>query len=278
MNIGIVGSNGYLGETLKSFFSLSHKIVPLKLRIDNNSDLVNFNLKSMIDMHKLDVIVNCAAIIGFINCYKNAKKAYFVNSILPHLICSVCKNLNVKYYHISTEAVFPSGDLNSLYSETDIPNPETVYGKSKYIGEQTIINFNNSTIIRLPRLFGWGSQIVYNLYQKIQNNEKIKVSTDLFSTPVHIILVAEEILKIIEKNKISKYGKIFHITGDTLLSLYDLIRKTVPKNKLIYLDKGVSDIFNKDSEEALLLNCGLLSLNKLTVSLDHSINKFLKKE
>ena len=252
-------------------------MIPIKIRINNSFDLNNINLRSIIETNKIDAIVNCSAIIGFLNCYNHCKKAYLVNSILPYLLCSECSIYNVKFYHISTEAVFPSGIKNSLYSETDVANPETVYGKSKFIGEQSILNFSNSIIIRLPRLFGWGDQIVYQLHNKIQNQEKIKVSTDLYSTPVHIELVAQEILKIIENKIFGKFSNIIHITGDTLLSLYDLLKKTLDKNKLIFLQKTDCNYFNKNNKEPLLLNCGLLSLNGLSIPLDTSIKKFLKK-
>lgn len=278
MNIGIIGSNGYLGNTLKSNFLRFHNVIPIKIRINDNSDLTNINLRSIIETNKIDVIVNCSAIIGFLNCYNDSKNAYLVNSVLPYLLCSECNLCSVKFYHISTEAVFPSGIKNSLYSETDVVDPETVYGNSKFIGEQSISNFSNSVIIRLPRLFGWGNQIVYQLYKKIQNREKIKVSTDLYSTPVHVKLVAQEILKIIENKILSKFGNIIHITGDTLLSLYDLMKKILDKNKLIFLEKTDSSFFNNDNKEPLLLNCGLISLNDINIPLSLSIKKFLDKE
>ena len=183
--------------------------MPLKIRINKSSDLVDLDLKSIVQSSEIDVIVNCSAIIGFLNCYKNANKAYLVNSIFPYLISSVCEDLDIRFYHISTEAVFPSGNINVLYSEVDSVKPETIYGKSKYIGEQSIMSNKKSTIIRLPRLFGWGEQIVFKLHQKIQNEEKIKVSTDLYSTPIHIKSVSEEILKIIESKKVSNSGKNF---------------------------------------------------------------------
>ena len=83
---------------------------------------------------KPDIIINC---IGMLieESQEDISKAIYINSYFPHLLKSICNKINAKLVHISTDCVF-SGDKGS-YTETDLPDSNTIYGKTKSLGEIT---------------------------------------------------------------------------------------------------------------------------------------------
>lgn len=273
MNIGIIGSKGYFGKIVKKYFSEKHKTIPISFRINKNNDISIMDIKKIIEKNEIEIIVNCSGMVGFKKCYDNFTEAYLINAMLPFKVSSICEEKNIRFYNISTEAVFPNGKINKLFLEDDLPNPETVYGKSKYLGEVSIKNFNNSFSVRLPKLFGSKSQIIFDLYKKVDGGQKIMVANDVYSTPIHVDLAVLELYKIIfTKNEESK--KIFHISGNKQISLHDLLYKLIPSKKKHLLCECKDVDFKKISFEKKLLISGLESSSGHKVSLNKSIDFF----
>lgn len=275
MNIGLVGSKGFLGEQIKTAFK-NENIFPLSYRVSRYNDISIDAINNSIKNLNLDIIINCSALIGFENCFINKWDAYNINAILPFKLALVAEIQKIKFVQISTEAVFANGVKLVKYSELDKPNPSTVYGKSKYKGEQLIADFDYSSIIRLPKLFNSNTQIVSMLLKKIINKENVKISDDLFSTPLHVRLAAELIAEIITGSKFTS-KKLLHISGDTQLSLYSLVRRMVSKNYLHLIEKTSNSHFDPNPKEPPLLNCGLQAKPECTIKIEDSIKLFEKE-
>lgn len=70
-----------------------------------------------------------------------------INSYFPHYLNSLCSEYKARLIHISSDCVF-SGNEGG-YSETDIPNSEDLYGRTKALGEVSTgcaITLRTSTI------------------------------------------------------------------------------------------------------------------------------------
>jgi dTDP-4-dehydrorhamnose reductase len=82
---------------------------------------------------KPDVVVNC---VGLVKQHAHARDPIIsisVNSLFPHLLASVCVRSATRLIHFSTDCVF-SGH-RGMYRESDTPDPEDLYGRSKLLGE-----------------------------------------------------------------------------------------------------------------------------------------------
>ncbi len=78
-----------------------------------------------------DLVVNCA---GLTKARAKAPlEAIAVNALAPHRIACVCAASGARLVHISTDCVF-SGAKGD-YTETDLPDPPDLYGRSKLLGE-----------------------------------------------------------------------------------------------------------------------------------------------
>ena len=210
-------------------------------------------------VHRINSLINCAAVINSKECQDNPKLAYIVNAELPGLLSNVCSTLDIKFVQISTEAVFGSGQLGQIRSESDTPKPKNIYGKSKRDGELNIHPSSKHIILRLPRIISTKTQLFSSLVNKIIKGEEIKVAKDIFSTPISSICSAERIINIVlgEINLFNQ--KIIHITGSECLSLYETFIKLLDYKFHNNIIPELSNYFEPNPPEELFKNGGLVS-------------------
>lgn len=91
--------------------------------------------------HNYDYVVNC---IGVLNKYVDAHLAdgIYLNSVLPHFLAEELVDSKTKLIHISTDCVFEG--TKGHYTETDLPDAGSYYGRSKMLGE--VLDNKNLTI------------------------------------------------------------------------------------------------------------------------------------
>lgn len=80
-----------------------------------------------------DAVINCIGIVKQRDEAKAAIPSILVNALFPHLLADMCGNIGARLIHLSTDCVF-SG-LKGNYSESDIPDPADLYGRTKLLGE-----------------------------------------------------------------------------------------------------------------------------------------------
>ena len=97
------------------------------------------NIYSVIDKHKPDIFINCAAYTAVDKAESEKDKAYLINDKAVKNIAQVCSEKNISLIHYSTDFVF-NGKSEKPYIENDKTNPINIYGQSKLAGEQSIIN------------------------------------------------------------------------------------------------------------------------------------------
>ena len=153
MKVVVTGVNGQLGYDVVK--ELNNRKYTEVIGIDiKDLDITNENaVKDFMNINKPDVIVHCAAYTAVDNAEDNKKTCYDVNvNGTKHLVESA-KELDAKFVYISTDYVF-SGDKDSEYSLEDIPNPKSVYGETKYLGEVETLKHSKYFIVRISWVFG----------------------------------------------------------------------------------------------------------------------------
>ena len=81
------------------------------------------------------------------------ERAFAVNREGARNLAVACRDAGIPLFHISTDYVF-DGEKSAPYTEEDSPNPCSVYGRSKFEGEQAVAQivdnpYLNGTVIRL---------------------------------------------------------------------------------------------------------------------------------
>ena len=144
MKIFIFGQTGMLGRYVYSYLkSEGFDVVGIHRK---ELDIVNTDcncIRALLlrtGFSKGDVIINCA---GLIKQRAETSKFDFiqVNTVFPHLLQKVCKEVESNLIHITTDCVFDG--LKGRYSELDDHDAADVYGITKSLGEP-----EESTVIR----------------------------------------------------------------------------------------------------------------------------------
>lgn len=139
MKFFVCGCNGMAGHTISLYLQeQGHDVYGFDLKESKyiNSFACNaFNTETLtrvIREGNYDTVINC---IGVLNQYAERNKALasFLNSYFPHFLADVTKDLDTQVIHMSTDCVF-SGKKGS-YTETDFPDGDTFYDRSKALGE-----------------------------------------------------------------------------------------------------------------------------------------------
>lgn len=140
----ILGKNGMLGSALFRLFSLderfnTHGTVRRRSEVSGHN-IYEFDtakragLSEMMEALRPDIAINC---IGFINkrTTGNPEEALEINGKFPHRLATICKELDTRLIHFSTDCVFSGKKGN--YNEDDQPDADAWYGRTKLAGEIT---------------------------------------------------------------------------------------------------------------------------------------------
>ncbi len=82
---------------------------------------------------KPSVIVNCVGVVKQRAEAKDTVRTIWINGLFPHLLYAVAQTVGAHLVQVSTDCVF-SGRAGR-YTESDIPDPPDLYGRSKLLGE-----------------------------------------------------------------------------------------------------------------------------------------------
>ena len=157
----ILGATGMLGHTLfkslskdpqlqvfgtarqkmaKTYFSkaLGKQVL---VNVDVESDQ---SLLAIFNKVKPDVIINCVGLIKQVGAANDVLQAIPINSLLPHRLTYLAKQIKARLLLMSTDCVF-SGEKGN-YKESDQADCTDLYGQSKLLGE--IINQPHVLTIR----------------------------------------------------------------------------------------------------------------------------------
>ena len=161
---------------------------------------------------------HCAAYTNGDGAQTNVDLCRKVNADASANVAIACREIGSKMAYISTDFVF-DGLKKHPYLETDCANPISVYGATKYEGEQRIKEIlDRFFIVRISWLYGRnGKNFVYTIRNAGMNNPQLKVVNDQIGTPTFTLDVADGLLKIIRKD----CPGIFHLTGEGECSWYD---------------------------------------------------------
>ncbi|PRR81492.1 dTDP-4-dehydrorhamnose reductase [Clostridium luticellarii] len=235
MKILITGAGGQLAGQLRHILNLGKSelgsideiyltanvkyVNRQQLDISRLSDVLN-----IVDDFRPDVIVNCAAYTNVDKCETDFENAFRVNSLGPRNLAAVSRASGAKLVHISTDYVF-NGKGYIPFREYDVPAPVSVYGKTKFLGEQYVReNCSQYFIIRTSWLYGmYGRNFVYTILKAAKEKGHLDVVDDQRGNPTNAEDLAYHILKVMLGEE---YG-IYHCTGNGECSWYDFARKIV---------------------------------------------------
>jgi len=227
MKILITGSGGQLGQQWIDF--CKEESIHFKSYRSTELDITDpKKVLREIQSYNPDIIINCAAYTKVDNAEEEKKNAQSVNATAVHDLALLCKKLDIKLVHFSTDYVFAGEEedrskLPDGYPEVHTRNPINEYGYSKYLGEKAIEESGcEYLLIRVSWLCGkHGQNFVKTMLRLGKEKENLSIVNDQFGSPTFTDQVVE-LTHILIQNK--ETGA-FHISSEGLISWYDFAKE-----------------------------------------------------
>jgi dTDP-4-dehydrorhamnose reductase len=218
MKILLTGKDGQVGFALhKKLASLGELIATDRNELNlENSDAIRLFIEKI----KPDIIINAAAYTDVDKAETEIELARKVNAEAPGVLAEKASELNIPIIHFSTDYVF-DGLKNEPYIETDQANPQSVYGQTKWKGEEAVRNHKKHIILRTSWIFSSrGQNFLKTILRLIQEKASINIVSDQKGTPTSADIIADvtcNILKsILNKPSFKDFGT-YHVAlgGET---------------------------------------------------------------
>jgi dTDP-4-dehydrorhamnose reductase len=226
MKVLLLGKTGQLGwELHRTLQPLGEVITPGYPEM-NMADVAS--IRNMIRQHRPNIIVNATAYTAVDKAESEAELAYAINATSPGVLAEESRELDALLVHFSTDYVF-DGTKGKPYVETDIPNPLSVYGKSKLAGEQAIQSAGGAyLILRTAWVYSTRrDSFVGKVLQWARQNENLKIVSDQVSNPTWARMLAEISTLLIAKSGpdfsgyFHKNHGVYHLAGSGYASRFE---------------------------------------------------------
>jgi dTDP-4-dehydrorhamnose reductase len=233
LNILLTGAAGQLGSELLPLLSARGRLTAtdrskpatvaknwVEMDISDGS-----KLGSLLNRIQPGLIVNAAAYTAVDQAEDNAETAFAVNAELPLRLATWAKRNNARLIHYSTDYVF-DGTSTRPYLETDLPNPQSVYGESKLEGERALeLAGCKHVILRTSWVYSsHGKNFVLSMLDLARKGLSLKVVDDQQGCPTSaksLALASDAVVAAWQEPGFNEAGGVYHYCDDRSLSWYE---------------------------------------------------------
>ena len=221
----VTGGKGQLGSELKALeasFSEYHFYFTdaQVLDITNHRAVEDF-----VTANNIQIIVNCAAHTAVDKAESELELSEQLNHLAVGNLAKIAKEKDMQLIHVSSDYVFDGSSI-SPYLETDLANPQSVYGQTKLAGERAMqkINPSHSAIIRTSWVYSsYGNNFVKTMLRLGKEREQLEVVSDQVGTPTYARDLAKAILVVLPQLNNTEV-EILHYSNAGFCSWYDFAK------------------------------------------------------
>lgn len=224
MKILITGNRGQLGTELLDVLSQRGPDIEVVATDVDTLDLTDASaVREFVTRGDFSHIVNCAAYTAVDRAEEDKKLCTAVNVDAVSNLSGVASDISAKLLHVSTDYVF-DGLANRPYTESDKPEPLSVYGVSKRRSETAALGLNPDTIIVRT---GWlysphGSNFVKTMLRLGRAGKPFSVVYDQIGTPTYARDLADMIVTILMAPQ--WLNGTYHYSNEGVASWYDFTK------------------------------------------------------
>lgn len=212
----ITGGSGQLGydirrELIKQGINPENILMPTQQEMDiTNKE----NVTNVISEFKPDVIFHCAAWTAVDKAEEMEGQVEKVNVEGTSNITDASIEVGAKLVYISTDYVF-DGTKEGIYTPEDKINPKSVYGKTKYLGEEEVKRNPNHFITRISWVFGInGNNFIKTMLKLSETRKELNVVDDQIGSPTYTVDLAHLLVNLAQTDS---YGT-YHATNEEYCS------------------------------------------------------------
>src|SRR3989338_968709 len=237
----VTGCGGMLGEAVYNHFKNRAIVIATDKNVNepwlHNLDVTDYaSVREFVYRVNPDYIFHLAALTDMEYCEKNHLDAYKTNAIGSENIALLCKKLDIPMIYISTAGVFDG--KKEVYEDYDVPNPLSIYGKSKYAGECSVKSILSKYFVFRPGwMIGGGpdkdKKFINKIIKQIRDGKKVlHVVDDKMGSPTYTYDLARIIEKVIFTCPYGAYNAVCEGGG----SRYDIAKEIL---RIKGLDKKI---------------------------------------
>ena len=223
MRLLIAGGEGQLGKEFAELNTADCHIISCSRSAMDITDIES--IRRAVQQHKPQALINAAAYTAVDRAEQEVDAAFAINATGVANLAHVANAYAIPLLHVSTDYVF-AGDKprGSLYRETDLCEPRTVYGRSKLEGERlALAHCANTCIVRTSWVFGrYGNNFPKTMLRLGQEREELRVVADQWGGPTHAADIASMLI-IAAKARLNGtlMPGIYHYSGAPLCTWFD---------------------------------------------------------
>ncbi len=214
MRITVTGAKGQLGRQLMAALA-GHAVWGIDLPEEDISD--------RLAAWRPDLVIHAAAYTDVDGCERDPELAFRVNAFGTQNVALAAQRAGAALLYISTNEVF-DGTRRDLYREWDLPNPISVYARSKAAGEQIVRDLlvGRFYIVRIAWLFGpGGNNFVTKILAAAEKNGALRVAADEFGNPTYAPDLAAAIARLVATG----HHGVYHLTNAGFCSRFEWARE-----------------------------------------------------
>lgn len=202
MRIVVTGANGQLGKEIAKQGS-SHELILTDYDTLNITD--SSAVAAFMKVIKPEAVIHCAAYTNVDGAESDYDGAFRVNVVGAQNIAAGCLETGARMVYVSTDYVF-DGQKQQPYREFDSVNPQSVYGITKWQGEEIVRQIlGRHYIIRTAWLYGEGNNFVRTMLGLAAKNNTLRVVNDQIGTPTSTVDLAKSIFALLASDAYGTY-------------------------------------------------------------------------
>jgi dTDP-4-dehydrorhamnose reductase len=167
-----------------------------------------------------EAVIHIAGNKNVRHCEMNPREAHAVNAAGVLNVARGCRSVGAKLVYLSTDLVFDC--KSGGYVETDRPLPSSVYGKTKYEGEQmALAEIPEAAICRSGGIYGRESPLLSWAGNELRSGHEITCLTNVTNTPTFVDNLAEMMDVILNR----RLSGTFHTVGSSPVNRYEFFQE-----------------------------------------------------
>ena len=196
--IAILGASGQVGSEYVSLLRQNTNLITPS-RDQPNLAVVD-KLYAWLDRKRPTIIINAAAFTDVDGAENNRQEAFALNAQLPSVLASWCEFNHSRLLHFSSDYVFSGGET-AIQHETLTPSPLNWYGKTKAMGDKSIVDSDvNALILRSSWIYSnHHKNFLLSVIKQAYQKKEITVVDDQIGTPTPANWLAQVGLSFLNK-------------------------------------------------------------------------------
>jgi len=196
MRIVITGGAGQLARAIRETWVNHELVFPSESELDISR---RDNVLTVIRELKPNAVINAAALTQVDRCESEPELATLINGTAVGWLAEACNEGGSLLVQISTDYVF-DGQGTRPYRESDPVAPRSVYGQSKLLGEQTVLQAKEHLIVRTAWLYeSWGKNFFLTMINAAKQGRELRVVADQRGTPTSSRALARQLQAAVEE-------------------------------------------------------------------------------